>query len=644
MQPGDAAAAAPGAGAPPALQSLNLTSYIASLRPDTRSQLYGSPWTCQAVFRALEPLAQQYALRLLYAPDPLPDGYVRNWAKTSTTAAGKHEAALRQLRALSLLASEGRSGSTAVSLHLVFRQQLRGALAGSTQGGGDVDPVALSVVPSQDAIAEYAVSQWEGVLTFLLDPVRQSPPSLPVGLRAEPLDVERLVAGAGLIEAQGRALTGAGFRFLLMDTNSQVWVLLRDYIRSAEAASAAELSSVLSFLMQLGFRQVGRPYPMAGLSPLEQRIAAHMAQLGLLRTFKSEGGTYYCPTALASTLCGGGVAAAAALSPSGLGASGSSGGGGGYVIVETNFRTYAYTSSRIQMRVLEEFCRLDCALPNLFVGTLTRDSVQRALGKGMTADDIIGFLQSHAHPQVAARMPSVPETVQDQIRLWERETQRVGSVEGFWYSAFELAVLYERSHAFAQQRGLLLWDSPEKRQMVVTTAGHAAVKEHIRWLKEQLAMGVQLNPATQGMCSQCYRQEQAARPGAQEQQLQQHPQQSQSHQEQQQQQQQQQHEGGEADVACSSSGAAGLTDAVSPPSPSPSPSAGAPSATKASTRCLQCRRKVGLLGFSCKCGGLFCGQHRHAEQHGCAYDFKGAQRARLAAANPLVQAAKLQRI
>ncbi len=70
---------------------------------------------------------------------------------------------------------------------------------------------------------------------------------------------------------------------------------------------------------------------------------------------------------------------------------------------------YAYTSSRIQMRVLEEFCRLDCALPNLFVGTLTRDSVQRALAKGMSAGDVIGFLQSHAHPQVAGRVPSVPE-------------------------------------------------------------------------------------------------------------------------------------------------------------------------------------------------------------------------------------------
>jgi len=123
------------------------------------------------------------------------------------------------------------------------------------------------------------------------------------------------------------------------------------------------------------------------------------------------------------------------------------------------------------MRVLEEFCRLDCALPNLFVGTLTRDSVQRALTKGMSADDVIGFLQSHAHPQVAGRVPSVPETVQDQIRLWERETQRVALSAAYWYSNFEDVTLYERSRAFAQQQGLLLWDSAEKQQIVVTAQG-----------------------------------------------------------------------------------------------------------------------------------------------------------------------------
>jgi hypothetical protein len=65
------------------------------------------------------------------------------------------------------------------------------------------------------------------------------------------------------------------------------------------------------------------------------------------------------------------------------------------------------------------------------------------------------------------------QTVQDQIRLWERETQRVALAGGYCYSNFEDAALFERSRAFAQQRGLLLWDSADKQMMVVTGPGAA---------------------------------------------------------------------------------------------------------------------------------------------------------------------------
>ncbi len=41
----------------------------------------------------------------------------------------------------------------------------------------------------------------------------------------------------------------------------------------------------------------------------------------------------------------------------------------------------------------------------------------------------------------------------------------------YWYSNFESATLFERSRAFAQQRGLLLWESAEKQQIVVTAEG-----------------------------------------------------------------------------------------------------------------------------------------------------------------------------
>eukprot|EP00915_Cephaloidophora_sp_WS-2016_P005763 GHVH01007634.1.p1 GENE.GHVH01007634.1~~GHVH01007634.1.p1 ORF type:complete len:165 (+),score=14.03 GHVH01007634.1:703-1197(+) len=39
-------------------------------------------------------------------------------------------------------------------------------------------------------------------------------------------------------------------------------------------------------------------------------------------------------------------------------------------------------------------------------------------------------------------------------------------------------------------------------------------------------------------------------------------------------------------------------------------------------RCFACNKKHGLLGFTCKCGYVFCDSHRHATAHDCTFDFK----------------------
>lgn len=53
--------------------------------------------------------------------------------------------------------------------------------------------------------------------------------------------------------------------------------------------------------------------------------------------------------------------------------------------------------------------RCECLLPNLFVGTLTRQSVNDALKAGLTAESIVSYLVLHAHPRVMHRAPVVPE-------------------------------------------------------------------------------------------------------------------------------------------------------------------------------------------------------------------------------------------
>ncbi len=56
------------------MQSLDLAGYLAALPPAVKSDALSSPWTSQALFRALLPLAQQYVLRLLFLDEPVPRG------------------------------------------------------------------------------------------------------------------------------------------------------------------------------------------------------------------------------------------------------------------------------------------------------------------------------------------------------------------------------------------------------------------------------------------------------------------------------------------------------------------------------------------------------------------------------------------
>ncbi|KAL1201164.1 Zinc finger A20 and AN1 domain-containing stress-associated protein 10 [Cardamine amara subsp. amara] len=60
-------------------------------------------------------------------------------------------------------------------------------------------------------------------------------------------------------------------------------------------------------------------------------------------------------------------------------------------------------------------------------------------------------------------------------------------------------------------------------------------------------------------------------------------------------------------------------------------------------RCGICKRKIGMLGFNCRCGHIFCGSHRYSEDHSCPFDYKKSGRLALATQLPLNRAEKLQR-
>lgn len=61
-------------------------------------------------------------------------------------------------------------------------------------------------------------------------------------------------------------------------------------------------------------------------------------------------------------------------------------------------------------------------------------------------------------------------------------------------------------------------------------------------------------------------------------------------------------------------------------------------------RCSGCRRKVGLMGFRCRCGEMFCSDHRYSDRHDCSYDYRAAGREAIARENPVVRASKILKV
>lgn len=59
---------------------------------------------------------------------------------------------------------------------------------------------------------------------------------------------------------------------------------------------------------------------------------------------------------------------------------------------------------------------------------------------------------------------------------------------------------------------------------------------------------------------------------------------------------------------------------------------------------VDCKKKLMLSDFACRCENYYCTSHRHAESHSCAYDFKKQGTTQLEKQLVKTVASKLDRI
>jgi transcription initiation factor TFIIH subunit 4 len=389
-------------------------------------------------------------------------------------------------KALSLLsrlhivtATPNRDEPPALTLTPNFATSLRLALT----GGGDHQSFGVpSFDTAQDLIDiafldDYARSQWEGILHYV---VNSGVDGMHQGSAYPEANVRQLLELGRLVDTKrgrnaGMGITQAGFTFLLQEVNAQVWTLLLLWIENAQSMEMDPVD-ILSFLFMLGSLELGLAYTTTTLTATQAAMLQNLVDFGLIYIPHSSPKQFF-PTRLSTTLTSD-ASALRSISSGFDNALRSASGSKRFIVIETNYRLYAYTSSPLQIAVLALFTKLSTRYPNMVSGRITRASISRAIEHGITSDQIISYLQTHAHPQMRKKLPILPPTVVDQIRLWQIENERMKATTGFLFKDFATLAEYEGVVRYADEIGVLIWKSDAKRSFFVTR--HEQLRDYIK--------------------------------------------------------------------------------------------------------------------------------------------------------------------
>lgn len=293
-------------------------------------------------------------------------------------------------------------GLAAWELCPIFKENLKKALLGGGNTWSMFNGSSSDNSKNHDRdiglLDTYAMSRWRCLLHYMVD--SSTAKGAEEGIST---DAVKIILHANLMKrnADGSTtLTSEGFQFLLLDTQSQVWHFMLQYLNTCDQRNL-NLVECLSMLFQLSFSTLGKDYTSDGLSSNLLVFLQHLREFGLVYQRKRKHGRFY-PTRLALNFTSknaGGVEEAAKMASkeSKQAAEEES---EGYIIVETNYRVYAYTDSKLQISLLGLFTEMLYRFPNVVVGVLTRDSIRQAFRGGINAKQIISYLEQHAHPRV----------------------------------------------------------------------------------------------------------------------------------------------------------------------------------------------------------------------------------------------------
>ena len=430
-------------------------------------RLMSSRFICRAVFAQLGGVAKTLCLRLLYGGAPR--RHVREWVASGEEGDRAVRDAMAELDALRIL-DHGPAGEGApIGLRDGFRRGLAGFLGAQSQTPWKDDVLLKEGDEHQslDTIMQHMHGCWDAVLEYLLaKELGMDRAAINLNEEFKPIMLDPDVKLLRRVGKTREEVTERGFEFMLRSVDMQVWEFIGYYLRKPHDTEEKlrEKEEMIDFLYRLSCCRVGDYYPRAALTEGQRRLLPRFFNLGLI--FLAPKSKRFYPTPLGVNLMAVGLGvgeAASSESPSHTEMR---------IIVQTNLKLIAYTTSKLHTGMLLLFSEIRVRLPNMVVCEITRQSIKKAVSTGVTGAQIKQFLVSHAHPVLAGRTHVIPENVSDRITLWESESTRVSFDHAIMLSLkdedltdAEFAALLD--YARREHAGALLWFSEAAHTLVV---------------------------------------------------------------------------------------------------------------------------------------------------------------------------------
>lgn len=503
------------------LFKVTVIGHLEELDDSIQSRLYEAPATCLSIFRLLPPMAKFYIMTMLFYEKPVPLKDLDKWCKPM---ARKFQwESLERMKSLHLIELDN-SGQF-IRLHPVFRNNFRDCLTG-TQAYNSFGNLDTSIDKHQvdlKFLDNFASNKWETILHYMVGTELSITPSK---------SVLKLLKLGGLMEGdcdnpKDLKITNVGFQFLLQDINAQIWTLLLQYL-NLTLELQMDAVDVLNFIFMLGSLELGKSYSVSALSETQIEMLSDLRDYGLVYQRSANSSRFY-PTRLATTLTSDSnslQSPSSAIDKANTDATSSSSSTSdsngdsskqmqGSIIIETNFKLYAYTHSPLEIAILNLFVHPKTRFSNMVLGQITRESIRKALYNGITAEQIIKFLETHAHPQMRLlaqekldkkiefdasnnintatgvmggnnqnndtsaqhRLEILPPNVVDQIKLWQLELDRIQTFDGYLFKEFSNQREYEILRNYANEIGVLLWSDDKSKLFFVTKEGLKQVSD-----------------------------------------------------------------------------------------------------------------------------------------------------------------------